>query len=71
MEDDREIVLWSEVLIEESEEEVDSDTNAENDENTSEDNERAEEGGGGHSDWWKAEDAQREMVVRCKYERII
>lgn len=70
VEDDGEIVLWSDVLIEESEEGVDSDTNAENDENTSEDNEGAEEGGGDHSDWWKAEDAQGQMVVRRKYERI-
>ena len=59
VEDDGEIVLWDDVLVEESEEEM---------EDTSEDREAVE--GEGCSDWWRAESVQKEMVVRRKYERI-
>jgi hypothetical protein len=59
VEDDGEIGLWGDVLVEESEEEVEH-TNGED----------ASEEEEGCSDWWKAESVQREMVVRRKYERI-
>jgi hypothetical protein len=59
VEDNGEIGLWGDVLVEESEEEVE-DTNGED----------ASEEEEGCSDWWKAESVQREMIVRRKYERI-
>lgn len=67
VEDDGEIVLWNDVLVEESEEEVE-DTDGESVEGASEDDEAME--GKSRSDWWRAEDVQKNMVVRRKYERI-
>ena len=64
-EDDGEIVLWDDVLVEESDEEA-GDTHGERDEDSSEDNEEAIEEG----NWWRKEEVQRNMVERHKYERI-
>ena len=64
-EDDGEIVLWDDVLVEESDEEA-GDTHGESDEDSSEDNEKAIEEG----NWWRKEAVPRDMVERHKYERI-
>jgi len=58
--------LWNDVLVEESNGEVE-DTHDESDKNSSEDNEEASEKG----DWWRKEEVQRETVMRRKYERIV